>query len=647
MLRLASLVLLVLFGCLQSQAACASPKIDDAEISYTLDLGSSPNRYVNITLAFKPTGDTSELMMAVWTPGSYLVREYARHMDSLEVIDENGDPLSIRKTRKNRWVIENESAEEVKVSYRLYCNEKSVRTNFVNREYAVLNGAPTFLTHVDRLEKPHLVRLKLPTHWKRSATSMENTNPHEYLAANFDELVDSPIVAGNIQLYPFEAGGVEHQLVNVGEEGLWNGVQAAADLKRMVESHQEMWGSVPYKRYLFLNVLSGGGGGLEHDNSTLVLSSIWTYRDRSRYQRWLSLCSHEFFHTWNVRRLRPKPLVKYDYENEVYTDGLWIAEGITSYYQDLALVRCGLISKSDFMSSLNGDISDVQRTWGRKVQSLRDSSFDTWIKFYRPDENSGFTRISYYSKGAVAAFLLDMKIRKLTRNKKSLDDVMRRMFEDFSETGFTSEDFRKTASDVTGKNLSKWFTRAIDSTQELDFDNSLEYMGIDPPQAASKSDKDADAKDDSKEDKIKERSRYSSGSKTIGARISGNTVSNVVPDSQAWQLGLLPGDEILAINGLRLSGSFDQRIRQYHVGDQIELLLSRENRMFSETVTLEKRKTEDWSIRWATDSSTKTDSRVRSWLNLPEPEPDDSDAKEPEANQKKKKRRKKKRTSKQ
>ncbi len=661
MIRLTSLVLLIILCCSERQTALASQTADDTQLSYVVDLGSAANRYVHVTLAFEPTGDTSELMMAVWTPGSYLVREYARHIDSLEAVDQQGNPLPIRKTRKNRWVVENGSAEQIKVSYRLYCNEESVRTNFVNREYAVLNGAPTFLTLADRLEQAHTVRLKMPTKWKRSATSLENTNPHEYRAANFDELVDSPIVAGNLQVYPFEVGGVPHQLVNVGEEGLWDGVQAAADLKKLVLAHQEMWGNVPYKRYLFLNVLCDGGGGLEHNNSTLVLSSIWTFRDRSRYQRWLSLCSHEFFHTWNVRRLRPKALVNYDYENEVYTGGLWIAEGITSYYQDLALVRCGLITKNDFLNSLNDEVGNVQRTWGRKVQSLRDSSFDTWIKFYRPDENSRFTRISYYAKGAVAAWLLDMKIRKLTRNRKSLDDVMRQMYEDFSESGFTADDFRKTASDVAGKDLSGWFTRAIDSTEELDFDRSLKYMGIEPPAAASKK-PDNDEKDDA-DATSNDRSRFSSGSMTIGARISGTQVSSVVPDSQAWQLGLLPGDEILAINGLRLSGSFDQRIRQYHVGDQIELLLSRGNRMFSETVTLEKRPREDWSIRWTSNASDKTEARIRDWLNLPEPKPQvepdtemetdadtkdaddadaESDADESDSKKNKKKRRKKK-----
>ena len=584
-----------------------------AQINYRVNLEQSAQRYINVTLEFEAEDDETELMMAVWTPGSYLVREYARHIDSMTVTDQKGEALAYRKTRKNRWMVDTEDADIVKVSYRLYCNEKSVRTNYVNDDYAVLNGAPTFITLPDRLDQEHIISLELASGWNRSATSMASAEaPHVYTAANFDELVDSPIVAGNLQLYPFEAGGVQHQLVNVGEIGMWDGSQAASDLKKIVLAHQKIWGSVPYDRYLFLNVLSGGGGGLEHDFSTLVISSRWTYRENSRYQSWLSLCSHEFYHTWNVRRLRPKPLMKYDYENEVYTHGLWIAEGITSYYQDLALMRAGIISKSKYMSGLSSEVEGVQRTNGRKFQSLRDSSYDTWIKFYRPDENSRNTRISYYSKGAVAAFLLDMKIRSLTDNEKSLDDVMRKMFSRYSKKGFTSENFRSMASKVAGEDLDDWFANAIDSTNELQYDESLTYMGIRIPDAA--------AKEGGKE------SRPARGGRpTIGANLSGNEISTVDPGSQASRLGLAPGDEILAVNGFRLTGSLQDRLRQYEIGDRVELLISRDGRLFSETVDLERRTTEDWSIGWLSDLSDEQQERINAWLEIEPPKSDKDD----------------------
>jgi predicted metalloprotease with PDZ domain len=234
---------------------------------------------------------------------------------------------------------------------------------------------------------------------------------------------------------------------------------------------------------------------------------------------------------------------------------------------------------------------------------LRDSSFDTWIKFYRPDENSRNTRISYYAKGAVAAFLLDMKIRSLTDNEKSLDDVMRKMFSKYSKKGFTSEQFRRVAGQVAGENLDDWFENAIDSTNELEFDSSLKFMGINIPKASAKMDE---------EKKAKKVSR--SAPATIGASFSGSRISRVTPDSQAWRLGMVSGDEVVAINGFRLSGSFSDRLRQYEIGDQIELLISRDDLLFSETVTLEARKTEDWAISWRSNPSKDQKQRIAAWL---------------------------------
>ena len=317
----------------------AATENDKLALRYTVDLEDTRNHYLTIKVEVPVDSDTTELMMAVWTPGSYLVREYARNIDSMTVT--SGDrELKFEKIRKNRWLVETKGIKSFEVSYRLYCNEMSVRTNWVGNQYAMINGAPTFITVPDRLDKQHEVQLLLPRNWTRSATSLKSVggNPHRFVAENFDELVDSPIVAGNVSVYPFVVGGIEHQLVNVGESGYWNGTKAATDLKKIVEAHQEMWGVVPYDRYMFINMIVESGGGLEHDNSSILMTSRWSFRDRGRYKSWLSLASHEFFHTWNIRRLRPKSLVTYDYENEVYTDSLWIAEGITSYYEDLLLL---------------------------------------------------------------------------------------------------------------------------------------------------------------------------------------------------------------------------------------------------------------------------------------------------------------------
>ena len=629
---------------LDQAATAQEAQFDAAAIQYEVDLADVKNHYLTVTATIPVEGKTTELMMAVWTPGSYLVREYARHMDSIEVTsvgkDGSAEKLDYEKIKKNRWVVQTDGQKSFKFKYRIYCNEMSVRTNWVGKQFAMINGAPTFVTLPDRLNEQHVVRLKMPNGWTRSATSIKQAGdtPHTFLAENFDEIVDSPIVAGNINVYPFSVGGVEHQLVNVGESGYWDGSKAAADLKRVVAEHHKMWGVVPYDRYLFLNMINESGGGLEHDNSTLIMTSRWSFRDKRRYVGWLSLASHEFFHTWNVRRLRPKPLVKYDYENEVYTDGLWIAEGITSYYEDLALVRAGLTTRKEFLAQLSRSIGSVQGTHGRKVQSLKESSFDTWIKFYRPDENSSNTRISYYAKGAVVAFLLDAKIRKLTDGEKSLDDVMRKMYESFSKSGFTSKDFRKTASDIAGEDLSDWFTSTIDSTDDLVYDD-LESIGIVVPNKkkadtatdeSSENKSDEAEKDDAKPRKKSPRKRMKKSPAkpakptpwlgvSTGDTDGKITVSSVKPNSPASDVGLNIKDEIIAINGFRVR-SVDSSLAQYEVGDEIEVLIARRGELMTMKMTIAKRERESWALKLIAKPTEKQQEQIDLWLGAEEKE---------------------------
>jgi predicted metalloprotease with PDZ domain len=644
---------------------------EKAALRYTVDLEDAKNHYLTIKVVVPVDSDTTELMMAVWTPGSYLVREYARNIDAMTVTSGKRE-LEFEKIRKNRWLVNTEGIKSFEVSYRLYCNEMSVRTNWVGKQFAMINGAPAFITVPDRLDEPHEVQLLLPRNWTRSATSLKSMGdqPHRFVAENFDELVDSPIVAGNVSVYPFVVGGIEHQLVNVGESGYWDGTKAATDLKKIVEAHQEMWGVVPYDRYMFINMIVESGGGLEHDNSSVLMTSRWSFRDRSRYKSWLSLASHEFFHTWNIRRLRPKSLITYDYENEVYTDSLWIAEGITSYYEDLALVRAGLLSRSEFLSRLSGDVEGVQRTGGRKLQSLKDSSYDAWIKYYRPDENSSNTRISYYSKGAVAAFLLDAKIRKLTKGEKSLDDLMRKLFADYVTTGYTTDEFRAAASELAGEDLSDWFASVIDSTDELDY-SDIEAIGVVAPnkKSATTDKKETDKKETDKKETdkketdkketdkketdkketdkketdkketdkkgmaslsaikdrlasavgIKSRSATSRGRPYLGFRTSASDgivkVTSVKPDSPASEVGINIEDEVIAVNGFRITSSVDSRLSQYEVGDELEILISRRGQLMTLNLTIGQLESSSYRLRFVSRPSKEQRRQLDLWLN--------------------------------
>ncbi|MEQ1905054.1 MAG: hypothetical protein ABL888_12775, partial [Pirellulaceae bacterium] len=472
---------IVLFFILGTSFCDGAPiQTSESGPAYKVDLSQSLTHYATIIMEADSTGPETQLMMATWTPGSYLVREYARHVDHISATDADGKSLPLEKISKNRWSVKTGDAKRFKLNYRLYCNEASVRTNSLGVSYAVLVGAATFITVPEQLDRSHRVSLTLPKGWTESKSAMlpAGEEPNSYSAANFDELVDSPIVAGNVVTYPFEVAGVKHYLVNVNQTEGWDGEKAVADLGKIVAEHHKVWGVVPYDRYYFLNVFSGTGGGLEHDNCCLMMSSKFDVREEARYKSWLGLCSHEFFHTWNVRRLRPKALVKYNYEAETYTPSLWIAEGLTSYYEDLLVARAGLLNQEEAIKNLAGQIGGVQRTEGRLVQSLRDSSHDAWIKFYRPAPNTGDTQISYYTKGAVVGFLLDMKIRSASHGAKSLDDVLRVFYEKFATTGYEPQDFRSLCNEAAGEDLTEWFRIAVDSTEELDYQTAADWLGL-------------------------------------------------------------------------------------------------------------------------------------------------------------------------
>ena len=641
----ATITLAVVSLAAPAQAAC--PMVpDDPEIAYEIDFSETQNHYLHVTARFKTNEAETELMMATWAPGSYLVREYARHIDSMTITDDAGEPVEFEKTSKNRWMVQTQGIDSVTLKYRLYCNEMTVRTNWTGSTASMINGTPTFITPVNGRQKKHVVKLNLPKQWKRSACALENLDgPHEYLAISYDELVDNPIVAGNIQVYPFDVDGVPHQLVNVGESGYWDGVRAAADLKKMVMAHYKIWGNVPYKKYLFINMISESGGGLEHDNCTLIMTSRWHFRDQKKYQNWLSLASHEFFHTWNVRRLRPKSLLRYDYENEMYTRSLWVAEGVTSYYEDLALVRGGLITRKEFLERLSETVVKVQNHPGRKVQSLTEASFDTWIKFYRPDENSDNTRISYYAKGTVAAFLLDAKIRSVSDGNRSLDDVMRQMYDKYSKSGYTQQEFRAMASEVAGANLDDWFTNAIDSTNELDFSEvgvlGIEVNGFAKEISEAKSeDEDAEsttedsnenveqAKDDQESPMSKSEddqevtnaaepdTQESKPWVGIGETASGPSVivSSVAPDSPAYQAGIQTDDELIAVNDFRLSGVLSERLEQFDVGFPVEFLLSRRGQLLRIDVTPALENEFDWNLEFVKDPNAQQNESLQTWL---------------------------------
>src|SRR5579863_5770263 len=327
-------------------------------VRYTVRFPEPRTHYLSVEARLPTEGQSEvEIFLPAWTPGSYLIREYARNLEAISVSGPDGKPLPFSKSRKNRWVVQTGGAAEILFAYRVYCREMSVRTNWVEDAFALLNGAPTFVTMAACLAKPHELRLELPEHWKTTMTGLLETGPHQYIAEDYDTVVDSPILCGNPAVYPFEVDGIPHFLVNEGAHGVWDGRRSAADAERLVRRHRELWGSLPYRKYVFLNLLTEASGGLEHRNSVCLMASRWATRTRKAYLGWLNLVSHEFFHVWNIKRLRPVELGPFDYENENYTRSLWIAEGITDYYAPLTVRRAGLSSTEEYLASLSDTIN--------------------------------------------------------------------------------------------------------------------------------------------------------------------------------------------------------------------------------------------------------------------------------------------------
>ena len=533
-------------------------------IRYTVSFPAPHTHYVEIEASYPTEGRPSiELMMAVWTPGSYLIREYERHVEALTAADPARAPLAVEKTRKNRWRVTTNGASTVWVRYRVYAHEMSVRTNWVDDEFALINGAPTFITLVESpSRRRHDVRVVLPRAWTRSVSGMtaglgENT----YTAPDYDALVDSPIVAGSPSVYEFSVGGKPHYLVNLRERGVWNGPQAARDLAKVAETIAQFWGNVPFDRYYFLNIVGSAKNGLEHRNSTVLNIPLDATSTREGYLDWLNLASHEYFHAWNGKRLRPAELGPFDYENEVYTRALWFVEGITEYYADLFLVRAGVATRDEYLDALSEQIRSLQTTPGRLEQSVEAASYDAWIKYYRADENTPNTSISYYVKGAVIGFLLDAHVRRLTAGSKSLDDVMRAMFAQFSsERGFSGADIRASVADAVGaskgREMRPWLARALETTAELDYAEAMAWFGLrmTPPAGTPRP-------------YLGVATRTEKG-KTI--------VTGIRRGSPAADAGMSLLDEISAINGEPVpEGLFVERLARFSPGAKVALTVTR------------------------------------------------------------------------
>jgi len=448
-------------------------------IQYTLRVIDADKHLAGVAARIPTDGHAAvTLMMPVWTPGYYVVEDYAARVRDLAATAPDGTVLTVSKPSSNRWDVVTDGAPFVNLAYTLVAQGRSVTSNWVDADLGVINGGAAFITLAEHARRPHDVAIEMPPTWKQSVSGLDAApggRANQYRAADFDTLVDSPIVAGDLTIREFVVAGSTIIIADAGQHGQWNSGQAADRIEKFVDEVRRFWGFLPFKRYVFLNVFRQGGGGLEHVNSTLLTSNP---KSTEPTNGWLSFVGHEFFHAFNVKRLRPVELGPFDYENPPHTTSLWLSEGGTTYFANLILARAGIMTIDEFLGSMSSAIASLQKAPGRLDQSLEQSSAEVWT-----NSNSGVganaKTVSYYVKGNVVSFLLDAHIRRLTDGRKSMDDVMRLAYARYGgERGFTADEFRATVEEVAGRNMKPWFAKTIGSPGELEYGEMLAWYGL-------------------------------------------------------------------------------------------------------------------------------------------------------------------------
>ena len=493
-----------------------------------------------VTLTVAAPAAKQELSLPVWIPGSYLVREFSKNLQSLQAT-QGGRPIALKQIDKHRWQAQCKKGQPLLVTYEVAAYDTSVRTAWLDASRGFFNGTSLCLRvhgQEDALHALEIVRTPAVSGWSvatgLASAKVTRAGFGTYVAANYDELVDCPVEMGAFWSARFTAGGVPHRLVVAGAAPSFDGDRLVADMRRICEHQIRFWhgaGKPPHASYIFfLNVVDDGYGGLEHRNSTALICSR---RDLPRagearapegYTTLLGLVSHEYFHTWNVKRLRPSELARYDYAQENYTQLLWFFEGFTSYYDDLLLRRCGLLDNAAYLRLLTKAINQVLQTPGRHVQSVAQSSFDAWVKYYRQDENTANATVSYYTKGSLVALSLDLALRR--EGRTSLDDVMRGLWQRCGGGPMTEADLLHTLKSLSGRDWSKEIAQWVHGMSDLPLAELLQAHGVtlhvETPQWAQR----------------------------LGLRVSeaqGLQVKVVLRGGLAEQAGFIAGDEWLAV----------------------------------------------------------------------------------------------------
>lgn len=536
-------------------------------ISYRVSLADLHAHLYEVTLTVPDPAEEQVLSLPAWIPGSYLIREFARHLSGLTA-RQGKQAVAVHQRDKASWAVSCSGRGALVVRYTVYAFDNSVRAAFLDAERGFFNGTGVCLRVHGREAEPHRLELaRLPRGWDVATSLPEAREGGGYQAADYDELVDHPVELGRFWRGEFKAGGVPHEFVVAGALPDFDGERLLADTRRICEAQIAFWHGRKkphFKRYVFLlNAVDDGYGGLEHRASTALIAARRDLPQRGRpefsdgYVTLLGLVSHEYFHTWNVKRLRPAEFARYDYAQENYTQLLWFFEGFTSYYDDIFLLRAGLIDPPRYLRLVAKTVTGVLGMPGRKVQSVAQASFDAWVKYYRGDENTPNATISYYTKGSLIGLALDLTLR--AEGQGTLDDVMRGLWAR-SEGGPISEaDILAVLKEVAGRSMARELEAWVHGTDDLPLRRLFEKFGIAWAVQAST---------------LAQRL----GMRVSEGPLSGIKVGSVFRGGAAEAAGLSAGDELLAVDDWRIR-RLDEALRLMPASGRIELLTVRDGRV--------------------------------------------------------------------
>ncbi|MFV0595975.1 M61 family metallopeptidase [Shewanella sp.] len=569
-----------------------------ADVGYKIDLSQPEHHLAQVSVTF-PEAKAGEFSvnLPVWRTGKYQVLPLSDGVRLFTAKDSHGNSLPWKRTASGEWQIALDKPASVTVSYQLYANELGQRVRHIDASHAYLDASGVFMYSPQFRTDPVTVQLTVPENWQSYSGMSAGNVVHSFIAPNYDVLIDSPIETGVSTHKKFSADGKGYELVFWGE-GNYDADNIVKDLTALSGQAKAIWDGYPFDRYVYMvHATNGAGGATEHLNSTVIQLPRFSFRERKDYLRFISTASHEFIHTWNVKAYRPAGLVPYDYQHENMTELLWIAEGSTSYFQGQLLLRAGVMTPKEFLEDLAKRIEKSELTPGREIQSVAEASLGEWSSMggdYAINHS-----VNIYSEGYLASLALDFSLLTDSKLAHSYRDVHRKLYQDYRvPNGYTVSDVKQILKDLSGKDYGPWWQSHVNSPLSLEFSSLLSQAGL--VMSYGK---------DSKAEPFT--------GMTLSSEHGSLVLSQVLRNGPAWQAGIVAGDEILAINGLKVTAQgFDKRIKDFKVGDKVEVTLFNNDKIKQVALTLGENQSGKLVLKGDAKATKQQKAFFNAWLGI-------------------------------